>query len=123
MIETSNDLHLKVSKAVAYFWQTRRRQAEKQNKAGTRDQGARSAVTGGAQMDGFIALVTNIAESTGIDEKHIFFKKSLELPGYFRPTKEWDLLVVKDNQLLIAIEVKSQVGPRFCKKITILNVY
>lgn len=113
MTETSNDLHSRVSKAVAYFWQTRRIQAEKQNKAGTRDQGARSAVTGGAQMDGFINLITGIVKSTGTDEKHIFFKKSLELPGYFRPTKEWDLLVIKDNQLLIALEVKSQVGPSF----------
>lgn len=42
-----------------------------------------------------------------------FFKKSLELPGYFRPTKEWDLLVVKNGQLLIALEAKSQVGPSF----------
>lgn len=113
MTETSNDLHSEVSKAVEYFWQTRRSQTEKQSKAGTRDQGARSAVTGGAQMDGFINLITGIVKSTGIDEKHIFFKKSLELPGYFRPTKEWDLLVVKDNQLLIALEVKSQVRPSF----------
>ncbi len=49
MTEISNELHSKVSKAVAYFWQTRRSQAEKQNKVGTRDQGAGSAVTGGAQ--------------------------------------------------------------------------
>lgn len=103
----------KVSQAITYFWQTRVSQEEKQNKSGTRDQGSRGAVTGGAQMDGFISLITEIIESAGIDEKHIFFKKSLELPGYFRPTKEWDLLVVKDNQLIIALEAKSQVGPSF----------
>lgn len=113
MTETPNDLHSRVSQAVAHFWQTRRSQAEKQNKSGTRDQGSRGAVTGGAQMDGFIGLITEIIKSAGIDEKHLFFKKSLELPGYFRPTKEWDLLVVKDNQLLIALEAKSQVGPSF----------
>jgi len=43
----------------------------------------------------------------------IFHKKRLELPGYFRPTKEWDLLVVRDRQLILALEVKSQVGPSF----------
>jgi hypothetical protein len=33
--------------------------------------------------------------------------------GFFRPTKEWDLLVVKNKQLLLALEAKSQVGPSF----------
>jgi len=33
--------------------------------------------------------------------------------GFFRPTKEWDLLVIRDNTLLAAIEAKSQVGPSF----------
>ncbi len=64
-------------------------------------------------MDGFISLVTETIASAGIDKQHIYFQKSLELPGYFRPTKEWDLLVVKDNQLIIALEAKSQVGPSF----------
>jgi hypothetical protein len=35
------------------------------------------------------------------------------LPGYFRPTKEWDLIVVKNGHLIAAIEAKSQVGPSF----------
>lgn len=113
MTKKEIDLHLKISQAIAYFWRTRRNQVEKQNKTGTRDQGSRGAVTGGAQMDGFINLITEIIESAGIDRKYIYCKKSLELPGYFRPTKEWDLLVVKDNQLLIALEAKSQVGPSF----------
>jgi hypothetical protein len=113
MVNTSNDLDSKVAKAVAHFWQTRHSQAEKQNLLGRRDQGARSAVTGGAQMDGFINIFTEIITSTGIKEECIFFDKALELPGYFRPTKEWDLLVVKEHQLIVALEAKSQVGPSF----------
>lgn len=35
------------------------------------------------------------------------------MPGFFRPTKEWDLVVVKDDRLITAIEAKSQVGPSF----------
>lgn len=35
------------------------------------------------------------------------------MPGYFRPEKKWDLLVVADAQLVTAIEFKSQVGPSF----------
>jgi len=49
----------------------------------------------------------------GIDKQHIHEKKALELPGFFRPTKEWDLLVIKNGQLIVAIEAKSQVGPSF----------
>ena len=37
----------------------------------------------------------------------------LTLPGYFRPTKLWDLLVIHKGELIAAIELKSQVGPSF----------
>ncbi len=64
-------------------------------------------------MEGFIRLFSTIMIEVGIDPRYIFFKSGLELPGYFRPTKEWDLLIVKDGQLLAAIEAKSHVGPSF----------
>lgn len=64
-------------------------------------------------MDGFISLLTEIIAESGIHERHVFHCSNLELPGFFRPTKEWDLLVVKDDQLIAALEAKSQVGPSF----------
>ncbi len=64
-------------------------------------------------MDGFIAFFEKVILEAGISKRYIFPKSSLELPGFFRPTKEWDLLVVKDNKLAVAIEAKSQVGPSF----------
>lgn len=70
-------------------------------------------MTGGAQMDGFINLFSSLVAKAGVPEKYIFRKKAVELPGFFRPTKEWDLVVVKDNKLLIVLEAKSQVGPSF----------
>lgn len=103
-----------VSEAIAHYWQTRQRQSQKQATSGRSDQGARSAVTGGAQMDGFIKLITDLIVEAGADESHIYHNGHLELPGFFRPTKEWDLLVVKDGQLILALEAKSQVGPSFC---------
>ena len=108
-----NVISLKLKNAVKFYWEKRRAQSKKQLEAGTSDQGSRSAVTGGAQMDGIINAICNIIVSEGIQEKFIFKKQYLQLPGYFRPTKEWDILVIKDNQLLIAIEAKSQVGPSF----------
>ncbi len=64
-------------------------------------------------MDGFVSLIAEIIIESGVKPERVFFKKSLELPGFFRPTKEWDLLVVKDGQLILALEAKSQVGPSF----------
>ncbi len=118
MRNMENHLHPKnlserVSQAIAHYWQVRMRQRERQRQGGRADQGARSAVTGGAQMDGFVDLFSQVIIETGIDERYVFRKKALELPGYFRPTKEWDLLVVKDDLLIIALEAKSQVGPSF----------
>jgi hypothetical protein len=107
------DLSKDISTAIAHYWRTRQSQSKKQTSTGRSDQGARSAVTGGAQMDGFIKLITNLIVDAGANELNIFHKRHLELPGFFRPTKEWDLLLVKDNQLILALEAKSQVGPSF----------
>lgn len=99
--------------AVAHYWKTRTGHKEKQRQTGKADQGLRSAVTGGAQMGGFIDLFTDLITAAGIPARFVFRKKAVELPGFFRPTKEWDLLVVHENMLLAAIEAKSQVGPSF----------
>jgi hypothetical protein len=64
-------------------------------------------------MDGFIRLISSLIVEAGVPEENIFYNKTVELPGFFRPTKEWDLLVVKDKQLIVALEAKSQVGPSF----------
>lgn len=101
------------SKAVAHYWQTRETQRKKQEQTGKADQGLRSAVTGGAQMNGFIDLFTELVTQSGIPERYVFRKKAIELPGFFRPTKEWDILVVREKTLIAAIEAKSQVGPSF----------
>ena len=103
----------RTSRAVSHYWKTRTGQRDKQRQIGKADQGLRSAVTGGAQMDGFIDLFTELITAAGIEFRHVFRKRAVELPGFFRPTKEWDLLVVRDDMLLVAIEAKSQVGPSF----------
>jgi hypothetical protein len=113
MNDKPSQLQRRIAKAVAVYWFTRQRQYVKQGSARRRDHGARSAVTGGAQMDGFIALLRDLIIESGIDEKHISYNAALELPGFFRPTKEWDLLVVRDGQLVVVLEAKSQVGPSF----------
>ena len=112
-MEKFHNLSKYVSQAVTSYWKTRQKQMTRQTTSGRKDQGARSAVTGGAQMDGFIHLISNLIIGAGIEKKFIFHNKCLELPGFFRPTKEWDLLVVKDYQLILALETKSQASPSF----------
>ena len=97
MSEESHDIHGAVAKAVAHYWQTRERQRTSQSQKGHSDQGARSAATGGAQMDGFISVFRNLILGEGGSEDEIHYKKRLELPGFFRPTKLWDLLVVRNG--------------------------
>jgi hypothetical protein len=105
------ELDLKLRNAITQFWASRETQAQKQGvKTGVRDAGARAAVTGGSQMDGFVALVRDLLEDSGIDKPLIYCERSMELPGWFRPEKKWDLLVVVEGCLIAAIEFKSQVG-------------
>ena len=105
------ELDLKLKSAVTQFWTSRETQAQKQGiKTGVRDAGARTAVTGGSQMDGFVALVRDLLEESGVDKPVVYCDRFIELPGWFRPEKKWDLLVVVDNCLIAAIEFKSQVG-------------
>jgi hypothetical protein len=98
--------------AVKQFWVTRSSQADKQGeKTGQKDAGARYAVPGSAQMDGLVKLVWQALVSTGLSRDSIFFEKKIELPGYFRPEKQWDLLVVIEECLVCAIEFKNEMTP------------
>lgn len=107
------DLDNRIKTAVNFFWSTRTGQQNKQNDSDVHDQGNRGAVTGGKQLDGFVDLISDILIMNGVPKTSIFTNSDLELPGYYRPNKKWDLLVVDKNELVIAIEFKSQVGPSF----------
>lgn len=107
---TDAELHKQVGRAVAHFWSARRGQARSVKKATA---AGRDAVVGGAQMDGFVELLGDLLAAAGIPDSTIYRQQRIELPGFFRPTKEWDLLVVADGRLLASVELKSQVGPSF----------
>ena len=108
------DLDQRVREAVRHFWKTRASQRGTQKKRGVRDQGARSATTGGKQLDGFVSLIAQLVQESGVDDASVHLRKSDRiLPGFFRPTKEWDLIVAQGRTLLATIEFKFQVGPSF----------
>lgn len=104
----------KARESVMAFWGNRDKARQKQLEAGTADQGERAGVTGGKNMDGFAALILDLVKANGLSDSCIHQKRALlTLPGYFRPTKLWDLLVINNGRLVAAIECKSQVGPSF----------
>ena len=107
----NSDLEKRLRRAIKHFWSTRESQSQKQSaETGARDAGDRTAVTGGRQMDGFISLVRDYLCENGLPKTQIYCEKQIELPGWYRPEKKWDLLLVENGQFLAGIEFKSQVG-------------
>jgi hypothetical protein len=64
----------------------------------------------GNTLDGFIALVSEIALINGLNPDCIYSKRRAVLPGYYRKSKQWDIIAVHEGHLIAAIEFKSQVG-------------
>lgn len=108
------DFEKRTNKAVKTFWRNRKAARKKQVESGKADQGERAGVTAGKNMDGFLALIREIVTLNGLDNAEICLQRRvLTLPGFFRPTKLWDMLVINNKRLIAAVELKSQVGPSF----------
>src|SRR5690554_6824171 len=105
------ELEQRIREAVRHFWRTREEQSARQQQ--DHDRGGRGAVTGGKQMDGFVRLVRQLLLEAKVPESCIAVDKRVELPGWFRAEKKWDLVIVHQRELLAAIEFKSQIGPSF----------
>jgi hypothetical protein len=104
----------KARNATMAFWGNRQKALEAKAEAGKSDTGERGAVTAGNTMDGFTAMMIDLVKANGLGHADIHQKRSvLTLPGYFRPTKLWDILIIHQGRLVAALEMKSQVGPSF----------
>lgn len=101
-----DDFDAMVAKAVRAFWHSRTSGIVAKSQGGTRD-----AVVGGKNMDGFVQIVRQIVVHCGFDADDVHVRKSrVILPGFFRATKNWDVLVIHEQRLLGVFEFKSQVG-------------
>jgi len=92
------------------FWQVRGQQTQKQIEAGVLDAGTRSSVTGGKHMDALASAVADLFRADPEIAFDIRIGGRLSLPGYYRRTKDWDLVVLYRGVLVAAVELKSQVG-------------
>ena len=73
----------------------------------------RGEVTGGQHLNAFCELVCDVVRLAGFDGEELRFRAGVELPGYNRPQKKRDMVVIRENRLCAALEMKSQVGPSF----------
>lgn len=108
------DFDSNIRKAVRAFWEARDAARRKQAENGKADQGERASVTAGKNMDGFLSIVRQLVIANGLPDAQVqVSRKLLTLPGYFRPTKVWDVIVIHEKRLVAALEFKSQVGTSF----------
>lgn len=92
--------------AVRVFWESRGSGIVNADQRSGRD-----AVVGGKNMDGFVEIVRAVVKHCGLSPDAVYIRKSqVILPGFFRATKNWDVLVVHEKRLLAVFEFKSQVG-------------
>jgi hypothetical protein len=95
-----------VREAVHTFWHSRSSGTVASGQGGSRD-----AVVGGKNMDGFVQVVREVVRHCGLAPDSVHCRKSkVVLPGFFRATKNWDVLVIHQLRLLGVFEFKSQVG-------------
>lgn len=85
------DYRDRVSVAVKNFWIVR----------------GRSGVRGGKTLDAFVDLLKWVVHQNGLQDAVFLSGRNAQLPGFFRPTKSWDLLIMNDGKLIAAIELKS----------------
>ncbi len=103
------DYEKRVPEAVRLHWLARHAAANKEGKK--IDQGTRGQVTGGKHLGPLAAFFVDVIKANGVKSPDIHVNGPLlTLPGFFRPTKNWDLVVMNGHQLIAAIEFKSQVG-------------
>ncbi len=103
-------LRSRVRDAVKTMWATRAGQADKQAVSGKIDAGTRGTVTGGRHLDSFALILADLARAAGFAEDEIRFRSGVEVPGFYRPTKKWDVVVIRDQRLCAAVELKSMAG-------------
>lgn len=98
-----------VNQAVDVFWKSRS-QGKSQGKK--KQGGSRGNVISGKNLDGFLGVVKAVAKHCGIPDASVYTKGRLDLtlPGFYRPNKNWDVLIVHKCRLLAVLEFKSQVG-------------
>ena len=74
-------LEKRLRAAIRHFWKWSDSQALRQGgTTGMKDTGARSAVTGGAQMNGFVGRVRDLLCESRLNKTEVYCENSIEVP-------------------------------------------
>lgn len=101
--------------AIAAYWGAKELQREQSAIKNAVGAGTAGSVRGGKHFDAIATLLAKFFLDTGYPSAGIRVTKSqgLELPGYYRPQKQWDLVVVHEDVLVAAFELKALGGPSY----------
>lgn len=99
--------------ALTAYWGRKELQLENSRIANAVGAGTAGSVRGGKQFDPVAAVIAKFFIEAGYPPSAIRLDFGLELPGYFRPTKKWDLVVAISGVLVAAFELKALGGPSF----------
>jgi hypothetical protein len=91
--------------ALAELWRMRQAAREK-----SKEKSGRGEATSGRHMDPLSTLLVRFIRESGLEGAEFYMDRRAALPGYFRPIKTWDLAVVRDGALIMALELKSHIG-------------
>lgn len=101
--------------AVAAYWDARQDQLTASAIAGAVGAGTAGSVRGGRHFAAISQLIAGFFLGAGYppDTIRTGLSECLELPGYYRPQKQWDLVVAHGDTLVAAFELKSLGGPSY----------
>lgn len=101
--------------AMVAFWDGRRQQQITSSIAGAVGAGTAGSVRGGGHFDALALLLARFFSSAGYPPEAVRIARGqrLELPGYYRPQKQWDVVIAYQNTLVAAFELKALGGPSF----------
>ncbi|MFF4180053.1 PaeR7I family type II restriction endonuclease [Streptomyces sp. NPDC001750] len=99
--------------AVAAFWGAKQLQNEQSAIRDAVGAGTAGSVRGGKHFDVIATLLAKFFLEAGFPPESIRVASGLELPGYYRPQKQWDVVVVHKDVLVAAFELKSLGGPSY----------
>lgn len=86
-----NGFEERVSSAVQSFWNVR----------------AEAGVRSGRTLDAFVEVIEWVVRTNGMPDAVVKTGQKAKIPGFFRPSKSWDIVVLNHGTLIAAIELKS----------------
>jgi Restriction endonuclease XhoI len=110
MDSSREDLEL----AIAAYWRTKGEQEAAASEIRSTAEGTAKTVRGGGQFNPLVNLISRFFTDAGYPLESVGVQgRQVTLPGFFRPNKRWDLVVVHKGVLVAAIEMKALGGPSF----------